>query len=71
MLFTAGIGNNDLCHAIIANIVAEGVETEMQVAFLKLQGDMAWQGYLFSKPLPGEDFKEWLRSASKGVDYFS
>lgn len=70
-LFTAGIGSNDLCQAIIANIfdlakrigadvVAEGVETEVQVAFLRQLGDMAWQGYLFSKPLPGESFKKWL-----------
>lgn len=70
-LFTAGIGSNDLCQAIIANIVdlakrigadivAEGVETEVQIAFLRQQGDMAWQGYLFSKPLPGEGFKKWL-----------
>ena len=74
-LFTAGIGSNDLCQAIIANIidlakrigadiVAEGVETEVQVAFLRQLGDMAWQGFLFSKPLPGESFKKWLSVAS-------
>lgn len=78
-LFTAGIGNNDLCQAIIANIidlakrigadiVAEGVETEVQVAFLRQQGDMAWQGYLFSKPLPGESFKKWLSAAGVGPE---
>lgn len=79
-LFTAGIGSNDLCQAIIANIVdlakrigadiiAEGVETESQVAFLRQLGDMAWQGYLFSKPLPVEDFKKWLSVAGIKPDH--
>jgi len=69
--FIAGIGTSNLCQEIIANIidlarrikanvVAEGVETEAQVAFLQKLGDMSFQGYLFSKPLPVNSFKKWL-----------
>ncbi|MGS0756851.1 EAL domain-containing protein, partial [Roseateles sp. GG27B] len=33
-------------------VIAEGVETEAQRAFLATQGCHAYQGYLFSRPLP-------------------
>jgi diguanylate cyclase (GGDEF)-like protein/PAS domain S-box-containing protein len=42
------------------NVIAEGVETEAQLAFLKLHGCMAYQGYLFSKPVPIEEFEALL-----------
>jgi len=38
------------------NVIAEGVETQAQMAFLKQHECMAYQGYLFSKPLPLEGF---------------
>ncbi|OGS99784.1 MAG: hypothetical protein A3F73_13555 [Gallionellales bacterium RIFCSPLOWO2_12_FULL_59_22] len=37
-------------------VIAEGVETEAQREFLELYGCHAYQGYLFSKPVPIEDF---------------
>ncbi len=40
--------------------IAEGVETEEQFAFLKQNGCMSYQGYLFSKPVPIEDFEKLL-----------
>ena len=43
------------------NVIAEGVETIEQLAFLKEHGCMAYQGYLFSKPLPIEQFNALLR----------
>jgi len=37
-------------------VVAEGVETAEQLNFLRLEGCELIQGYLFSKPLPADDF---------------
>lgn len=37
-------------------VVAEGVETEEESAFLKLLGCDQAQGYLYSKPIPGDQF---------------
>lgn len=45
------------------NIIAEGVETEAQRAFLEEHGCHAYQGYLFSRPLPLGDFEAFLAQA--------
>lgn len=37
-------------------VIAEGVETEAQQAFLASQGCHAYQGYWFSRPLPIDEF---------------
>jgi len=42
------------------DIVAEGVETEEQRRILLEQGCDLAQGYLFSRPLPAEQFAVWL-----------
>jgi diguanylate cyclase (GGDEF)-like protein/PAS domain S-box-containing protein len=42
--------------------LAEGVETEGQLAFLRRQGCQAVQGYLFSRPLPAATFVEFVLS---------
>lgn len=42
-------------------VIAEGVETEVQREFLELRGCHYFQGYLFSKPLPIERFEEFIR----------
>ena len=42
------------------NVIAEGVENEVQLEFLKQNGCMAYQGYLFSKPVPIEEFEKLL-----------
>ena len=39
-------------------IVAEGVETEMQKGFLNALGCKVGQGYLFSRPIPSAEFRE-------------
>ena len=43
-------------------VIAEGVETEEQRAFLASHNCLAYQGYLFSKPLPVEQFAEFVSS---------
>jgi len=42
--------------------LAEGIETEEQLAFLKVSGCQTGQGYYFSRPLPAEKAEAFLRS---------
>lgn len=49
-----------IAHALNIDTVAEGVETEEQAKILKDLGCNTGQGYLFSKPLPVEEFKDIL-----------
>ena len=50
----------DLAQNFGFNVIAEGVENESQLAFLKKHDCMAYQGYLFSKPVPVEEFEALL-----------
>lgn len=52
----------DLANNFHLQVIAEGVETEAQLAFLKLHGCLAYQGYLFSKPVPMTEFEQLLNS---------
>jgi len=45
------------------NVIAEGVETEEQRDFLEAHGCLAYQGYLFSRPLPLPAFEEFVKQA--------
>lgn len=45
------------------NVVAEGVETEAQMAFLSAHGCDAFQGYLLSRPLPVEQLPDSIAAA--------
>ena len=51
-----------IIHALGLEAVVEGVETEAQYALLKKYGADYIQGFLFSKPLPAEDFVEYFHS---------
>jgi diguanylate cyclase (GGDEF)-like protein/PAS domain S-box-containing protein len=46
------------------SVIAEGVETEEQYAFLARHGQLNYQGYLFGRPLPPEDFATFARAFS-------
>jgi EAL domain-containing protein (putative c-di-GMP-specific phosphodiesterase class I) len=44
-----------LAHSLNLGVVAEGVETPGQLAYLASLDCDEYQGYVFSKPLPGEE----------------
>ena len=50
----------DLAMNFQLHVIAEGVETESQLSFLQRHGCMAYQGFLFSRPVPKEAFEALL-----------
>lgn len=67
--FIQDVPEDDESSAIVASIiglakglkrtvVAEGVETAQQAAFLECMGCESVQGYFFSRPVPGPDFSD-------------
>ncbi|WP_317203050.1 putative bifunctional diguanylate cyclase/phosphodiesterase, partial [Janthinobacterium sp.] len=50
-----------LAHNLNMRVIAEGVETREQMAFLRLHGCDEMQGYFFSRPLDAEAFTALLR----------
>ncbi|MBU1690076.1 MAG: EAL domain-containing protein [Gammaproteobacteria bacterium] len=52
-----------MAHGLSLKVMAEGVETEAQRDFLAQHGCDAFQGYLFSRPLPAEEYTRFLNGA--------
>jgi EAL domain-containing protein (putative c-di-GMP-specific phosphodiesterase class I) len=51
----------NLGHSLSMKVVAEGIELERQLEFLKDEGCDEGQGYLFARPLPHDEFLAFLR----------
>ncbi len=54
-----------MAHSLGLNVIAEGVETEGQLDYLRSHGCDEMQGFFFSRPLPSCDFEQMLRSGQK------
>jgi EAL domain-containing protein (putative c-di-GMP-specific phosphodiesterase class I) len=52
----------DLANKFGLSVLAEGVETEAQLAFIKRHECMAYQGFLFGKAVPVEEFEASLNT---------
>ncbi|BBP00462.1 putative bifunctional diguanylate cyclase/phosphodiesterase [Sulfuriferula nivalis] len=50
-----------MSHSLGLKVIAEGVETKSQLNFLKNYGCAHFQGYLFGKPMPIEEFEKLLK----------
>jgi len=49
-----------LARGLGLDVIAEGVESDAQLAILRALGCSAWQGYLLSPPMSAEEFAIWM-----------
>jgi EAL domain-containing protein (putative c-di-GMP-specific phosphodiesterase class I) len=70
---TTDVGDATITRAVIGmahnlglKVVAEGVETEDQLAFLSANGCDEAQGYYFARPQTGAQMATWLRDRAAG-----
>lgn len=49
-----------LAESLHLNVIAEGIELQSQLDFLRTKFCPVLQGFMFGKPLPKEEFIEWL-----------
>lgn len=57
-----------MAHSLSLSLVAEGVETEAQLQFLRGLGCRTFQGYFFSKPIPAAECEVLLAAAFTNFD---
>ncbi len=50
-----------LAKVLRMQVTAEGIETREQLSFLTMHGCHEGQGYLFAKPMSGDDFRRYLQ----------
>ena len=58
----------NLAHNLKLSVIAEGVETEEQLDYLRSHGCDEMQGYYVSRPLPADQFERFLRQHNKVAD---
>ncbi|MEN9844101.1 MAG: hypothetical protein RLZZ612_1930 [Pseudomonadota bacterium] len=57
-----------MAHALGLQVVAEGIETQIQCQLLTQLGCDAGQGFLFARPMPAAAFEQWFLRRSSGYD---
>ena len=57
----------DLGRSLNLKVIAEGVETAEQEAYLTRRGCDIGQGYFFSKPVPPRDFESFLKTFHRNI----
>jgi EAL domain-containing protein (putative c-di-GMP-specific phosphodiesterase class I) len=48
-------------------VIAEGVEDQSQLDYLRREGCGQAQGYFMSRPVPADVFAEWYRQCNGGL----
>jgi diguanylate cyclase (GGDEF)-like protein/PAS domain S-box-containing protein len=82
MSFVSGIGQHredevitrailSLGRALGFKVVAEGVETDTQLAFLRRHGCSVVQGYRFARPMPAADAHAFIKQFNQGAMAYS
>jgi diguanylate cyclase (GGDEF)-like protein len=56
-----------LSHSLRLQVVAEGVEHDDELRFLRSLGNDEYQGFLHSRPMPAHDFEVYLRGLAGGA----
>lgn len=56
-----------MTEALGLDVIAEGVETQAQREFLELCGCHAFQGYLFGRAVPADEFERLLEQAATAI----
>jgi len=76
-MFVDTINSDDVKHSVLGSIIsfaqssdlgtiAEGVEDESQVEYLKEQGVYLIQGYVYAKPMSAKDLMTWMKIHNSG-----
>lgn len=58
-----------LGHSLGLSVVAEGVETKEQAQILRQKGCDVLQGYFFSKPIPTDEFEQWVITHTEKLNF--
>lgn len=61
-------GTIKLAHSLGLGVVAEGIETETELAFLAASGCQLGQGYLFARPMAASRVPHFIRESNPGPE---